>query len=158
MNDKDFLIEEEVKEEVKDLKEISKGPHLKKAKRTLANKITISSLVMLIITALLFGFGLVWQRRTDLWAVSNAIWLTFAIELFVAWILFVYNKNILSPLIHGFKTFGLMFVGKRVKESYYEYKVRIEENPVPKYIYLTIFVFTILLLIAGIITSSIVFK
>ena len=107
---------------------------------------------MAIITILLIGFGLVWQRRYDLWAFSNALWLAFALEFFVAWIFFIYNKNILSPVIHGFKVFGLMIVGRRTKESYYEYMLRIQENPIPKYIYYTIYAFALLLLIPAVIT------
>ena len=145
----DFLLEDEV--EPIEKKEQKESP-LVKQKKIFKKRLKISAIVMTIISLLLVGFGLIWQRRYDLWAFSNALWLAFSIEFFVAWIFFVYNKNILSPLIHGFKVFGLMLVGKRTKESYYDYTVKIEENPIPKYIYYSIFVSAFILLIPAVIT------
>lgn len=151
----DYLLEDDkelIVEEIIEVKEKKKITALQKQKQEFRNKIIITSVTMLFISILLVSFGLVWQRRADLWAISNAIWLAFSIEFFVAWVFFVYNKNILSPLIHGFKVFGLMMVGKRSKESYYDYTIKIEENPIPKYIYYTIYVFSFLLLIPAVIT------
>lgn len=142
LNDDENIVEELPKKEEEH----------KKESKIFKNHIVITVIVMIVVSALIFGLVLLWQRRYDLWAVSNAFWLTFALEFFLAWIFFVYNKNILSPLIHGFKVFGLMLVGKRTKESYYEYMMKIEENPIPKYIYYIIFIFSFILLIPAVIT------
>jgi hypothetical protein len=61
--------------------------------------------------------------------------------------MFVWNLNILSPLIHGFKTFGLMLVGKRPKTDYYDYMKKIQEDPIPKYYIVTCFITSGILLI-----------
>src|SRR5690554_6695252 len=147
LEDEENPILEEPKQEEK-----NKLTALQKQRRQLRKNILITSITMFVLSLLLIAFGLVWQRRTDLWAISNALWLAFAIEFFEAWIFFVYNKNILSPLIHGFKVFGLMLVGRRTKESYYEYMLRIEDNPIPKYIYYTVYVFAFILLVPAVIT------
>lgn len=150
---KDFLLEDD-----KDKIEIVKEPEkekvsaLVKARRQMRKNIFVTSAIMFFVSLAFIALGLVWQRRYDLWAWSNALWLAFSLEFFLAWIFFVYNKNILSPLIHGFKVFGLMIVGKRSKESYYDYSMRIEENPIPKFVYYTIFIFALLLFIPALIT------
>lgn len=152
---KSYLLEDEqepVLVEPKDDGATKKITALQKQKNQMIKNIQVTSISMFIISILLVGFGLVWQRRYDLWAISNALWLAFAMEFFVGWIFFVYNKNILSPMIHGFKVFGLMLFGKRTKESYYDYMIKIQENPIPKYIYYTIYVFALLLLIPAVIT------
>lgn len=150
-----YLLEDDdnpILEEIQTENPKEKLTALQKEKKQLRKNIKITAIAMFIISLLLIGFGLIWQRRYDLWAISNALWLAFAFEFFVGWIFFIYNKNIISPLIHGFKVFGLMLIGRRTKESYYEYMIRIQENPIPKYIYYTIYIFALLLLIPAVIT------
>lgn len=150
---KDFLLEDD-NDKIKIVKktEEKKVSSLVKERKKLRKNIFVTSAIMFFVSVAFIALGLVWQRRYDFWAWSNALWLAFSLELFIAWILFVYNKNILSPIIHGFKVFGLMMVGKRSKESYYDYSMRIEENPIPKFVYYTIFIFALLLFIPALIT------
>lgn len=157
----DFLLEDdEVPIKKKPKKKITDGPTaLEIRKKKFKKSIYITAITLTIISALLFGFGIVWQGcKTSMMEITNALWLTFGVLFFVAWIFFVYNKNILSPVIHGFKVFGLMLVGKRAKDSYYDYKTNIEENPIPKFIYIMIFIFAFLILIAAIITTVLVLQ
>lgn len=133
----DFLIDEE---KAKPEKKISKEEQEIIDKKTNTKRYIISFIINFIIAGLAFVFVLIWQMRFDLLGFSNVFSVTFLIMFFIAWIMFVYNKNVFSPLIHGLKVFGLMFVGKRSKESYYEYTVRISENPIPKYVYYPTFI------------------
>lgn len=157
MND-DFLIkEEESNLEENELNDVLSEEERKKRRRIKHfKKYSIIYGIHLIASISLFLFGLFWQAKTDLMAVTNSLWLAFSIYLFIGWILFVYNKNILSPLIHGFKVFGNMFIGQRPKEDYYTYTERIKENQIPKYIYRSFFIIGLLLFILGFITSYIV--
>ncbi|MEF3693637.1 MAG: hypothetical protein V3569_05635 [Acholeplasmataceae bacterium] len=147
----DFLIEDQpepdFKEEVK--KEIENEKTRKKRKRKLY---LVTALVMMGINILLVGFGLLWQWEISLMAFGDALWLAFAIELTVAWVMFVYNHNILSPFIHGVKTFGLMIVGKRPKLDYYHYMKKVEDDQIPKFYYIVVFLSTLFLLILALIT------
>jgi hypothetical protein len=109
------------------------------------------SIIMLIISGLLFGFGLIWQGEVTLLSIGDALWLVFAIEFSIAWMMFVYNRNIISPLLHGTKTFLLMFVGKRPKKDYYTYMKSIEESPIPSRYYIIFFVSAFIVSIPAII-------
>ena len=151
----DFLIEDE-----KEVKLVSKSEEIseedskqlkKKRRKEFIKKYTITSIVMLLISGALFGFALLWQWKTNSLAIANAFTLTTILIFAMGWMLFVYNLNILSPLIHGFKSFGLMIVGKRPKLSYYDYMKKIQDNPLPKFYYLTCFVTAGILLIPTII-------
>ena len=73
---------------------------------------------MSVLTVVLFVFVMLWQDDWSLMAIGDGLWLVVVLEFFLGWVLFVYNKNIFSPLIFGFKTFGLMFIGKRTKTDY----------------------------------------
>lgn len=150
----DFLIEDDSQEE-QPKKVISQEELAKKRKKELIKRYTITGIVLLILSGTVFGFALFWQDHYDLLAICNALWFAFGVNLFIGWIMFVYNKNILSPMIHGFKVFGLMFVGKRPKEDYYEYTVRISENQIPKYLYISTFIAAFIILIPAIITMLI---
>ncbi len=150
VEDKTFLVPEEemtFKEEVKDALEREKLAKKKKRK-----KYYLAALIMFIISLLLFGFGLLWQWDLSLMAIGDALWLAFAIELTVAWILFVYNHNILSPMIHGLKSFSLMIVGKRPKMDYYTYMKKIQDDPIPSFYYIVVFISAGILLIPALIT------
>lgn len=150
VEDKTFLVPEEemtFEEEVKDALEREKLAKKKKRK-----KYYLAALIMFIISLLLFGFGLLWQWDLSLMAIGDALWLAFAIELTVAWILFVYNHNILSPMIHGLKSFSLMIVGKRPKMDYYTYMKKIQDDPIPSFYYIVVFISAGILLIPALIT------
>lgn len=148
----DFLVEDnQVKDDFK--KEIqAEIVREKKAKRQKYQRYFRAALVMTIINFILVGFGLLWQWEISLMAVGDALWLAFAIELTVAWVMFVYNHNILSPFIHGVKTFGLMVVGKRPKLDYYHYMKKVEEDQIPSFYYIVVFISTAVLLIFALIT------
>ncbi len=151
---KDYLLEDDTNDDTEEKVEetLTEEEKIKKAKKVKQRRIIITILVLLVLTIILFGGALLWQMRFDLMGFANALSLTFLMLFFIAWIMFVYNKNILSPLIHGFKVFGLMIVGKRSKESYYDYSVRISENPIPKYIYLSTFICSFIVFIPATIT------
>lgn len=138
--------DQEFKQEVK--QEIEREKNAKKKKRKKYFKI---ALIFLVVDVVLVGFGLLWQWEISLMAIGDALWLAFAIELTVAWIMFVYNHNILSPLIHGVKTFGLMIVGKRPKMDYYNYMKKIEDDPIPNFYYIVTFISAGVLLIPALI-------
>lgn len=130
-------------------KVLTAAQQLKKQKRTRNLK---AALVMMIISIVLVGFGLLWQWELSLRSIGDALWLAFAIELTMAWTMFIYNENILSPLIHGTKTFFSMIAGKRPKESYFEYTMRINENQIPRFYYIVGFISAFILLIPALIT------
>lgn len=146
--DDTFLIEEK---KSKPQEKLSVDELVKIEKRRRNRRYLISITVNVIIAIISFIFAMIWQKRFDLIGYTNIFWLSFLLMFFGAWIMFVYNKNILSPLIHGMKVFGLMFVGKRTKESYYEYSMRIKENPIPLYIYLPTFIIAFILLIPSVV-------
>lgn len=146
-----FLDEDEVVEVNDEQKEENEKEAEKKRKKAFRKRVIKASILMFIISALLVGFGLFWQDDVSLMAIGDALWLAFALELGVGWIMFVYNHNIFSPLFHGVKTLGLMFVGKRPKEDYYTYMRNIEENPIPKFYYIVVFSSALVLLIPALI-------
>lgn len=95
---------------------------------------------MTALTGILFIFAMIWQADWSLMAIGDGLWLVFAIEFAFGWVLFVYNHNIFSPLIYGFKSFGLMFVGKRPKTDYYSYMKNIQDNQIEAYFFIMFFV------------------
>jgi hypothetical protein len=125
----------------------------KKLRKRTRREILIFSFINLFFLFLLMAFALWWQDRYDLKAYADGIWLLFAFQLTIAWSLFVYNENIFTPLVHGVKTFFLIFVGKKPKEDYYTYYTKIKDNPIPNaYIYIG-FAFTLFILIIGVILT-----
>lgn len=111
-----------------------------------------SAAIMLVVSIVLVFLGLFWQDDYSLMAIGDALWLAFALEFFAGWVLFVYNHNIFSPLLYGSKSFVLMFLGKRPKTDYYTYMKRIQDEPVPTYIYIVLFTSAFVLLIPSLIT------
>jgi hypothetical protein len=112
--------------------------------------------IIVIIDALLIGFGLFWQNDTSLMAIGDALWLAFALQFFVAWMMFVYNQNVLSFVIYGSITFLRMLVGKRPKQDYFTYMQMVEERPIPKYVYIPVFLSSLVLFIAAMISLVII--
>jgi len=142
----------ELKEEpIEPKKEMTAEERLKRAKRQKRKRNLIATFVMTIVSGALFGFGLLWQNDTSLLAIGDALWLAFAIEFFMAWVMFVYNMNVFASLIHGTKTFLLMFAGKRTKLSYYEYLKKVEDNQISSYYYNVLFLSSGILLIPALI-------
>jgi hypothetical protein len=128
----------------KEIKKQSKG------KRTIKEVIVFSSLNLLVVM-FVAGFSLLWQGRVDEKAFADGIWLVFAFQLTFSWSLFVYNQNIFTPLFHGFKTFLLLFAGRKPKDDYYTVYTKVKDNPIPyTYIYIG-FVITIIILVIGVI-------
>jgi uncharacterized membrane protein len=122
----------------------------KKSHKTL---IVIS--VTILVSIFLIWFGLFWQDSYNLLAICNALWLAFVIEFLFGWIIFIYNKNVLSPLIHGAKSFALMFLGKKPKLTYYDYMKKIQDNPIPKNLLYIPLVSSLVILIPAVITMLI---
>lgn len=147
----DYLLDDESNDDYKEpLVGLSEEKNKKQKARN--KKIRISIYVYSVVTLILLIFGLLWQWKFDLMAINNTIWFTIIIEFAIGWGMYVYNKNIFSPLIHGTKTFGLMLVGKRPKKKYYDYMKDIQDNPVDKLFYKIIFWGCLILLIPAIIT------
>jgi hypothetical protein len=111
---------------------------------------------MIVLSVLLVALGLVWQDSISLLAWTNAFWLAFALVFFMGWVLFVYNRNIFSPLFYGAKTFVLMFVGKRPKTDYYTYVKGIYDNPIDAYYYIVLFLTSLVLFVPSMILLFIV--
>jgi hypothetical protein len=86
-----------------------------------------ANLLFLLLT---MAFILWWQNDTSLLAFADGIWFVFALQLTLAWSIFVYNMNIFTPLVHGVKTFFLIFVGRKPKEDFYTYYSKIKDNPI----------------------------
>lgn len=148
-NQKDDLYEENDSDEFVILEKENEKKISKKHKIRKRNM--IAGATMLFSSVFLVGFGLFWQWDISIMAITDALWFAFAIEFAVAWSMFVYNHNIFSPIIHGAKTFGLMLVGKRPKEDYYHYMKNIQDNPVPAFYYIVVFISSGVLLIPSII-------
>jgi hypothetical protein len=103
--------------------------------------------VMFVLSIVLFILAIIWQDDISLLAIGDALWLVLILEFFIGWVMFVYNKNIFSPLVHSTKSLFLMFAGKKPKFDYYEYMKNIEENPIPGYLYAIVFLWTLILLV-----------
>lgn len=120
-----------------------------KRRRTIKEVALFSSLNLLVVVFLTV-FSIWWQGRIDEKAFADGIWLVFAFQLTFSWSLFVYNQNIFTPLFHGFKTFLLLFAGRKPKDDYFTVYMKVKENPIPNiYIYISLFI-TILILFIGI--------
>ena len=136
----DNFLEDDSNQNIK-VDETSRKKHpeeLKQAsKKEKRKKVLTAVISMSIISLILIAIGLLWQGAFNLLAIQNALTLAFGIEFLFAWVMFVYNKNVLSSLIHGTKSFLLMVVGKRTKLDYYHYLKHVEENPIPK-IYISV--------------------
>lgn len=111
---------------------------------------------MVVLTVVLFALVMLWQADTALMAIGDALFLVALLEFFFGWVLFIYNKNILSPLIHGFSTFGRMFIGKRPKTDYYTYMKNIQENPIPSVYFKALFITAFIVFVPAIIIIIIV--
>jgi hypothetical protein len=109
------------------------------------------SLLNLIVLSVMFLFSLWWQDDYSLKAMADGIWLVFAMQLTLSWAMFVYNRNIFTPMVHGLKTFFLIFVGKKPKEDYFTAYSKVLDHQIPKHIILIVFLMTILVLSVGII-------
>lgn len=140
-------------EKVENIQKETKEEQLKRLKRKKLIKYTFVVVAHILGSALLLLLGLLWQNDfLTLMAWTNSLWLTFVMVFFIGWIMFIYNQNIISSFVHSLKTFGLMFVGKRPAKKYYEVKMEVEENQIPKsYLFIT-FGFSLLILIPAIIT------
>ncbi len=103
-----------------------------------------------LVLVLMFLFSLWWQDDYSLKAMADGIWLVFALQLTLSWSMFVYNKNIFTPLLHGLKTFFLIFVGKKPKEDYYTAYTKVLDHQIPKRVILILFFMTALVLGLGI--------
>lgn len=149
-----FLIEDDTSSEKENEKETIDTEELRKIKRKKTIKrYTISFTISFAITILVFIFGLFWQDDfTSLMAIGDSLWLVFALWLTVSWVILMHNYNLFSPLIHGTKTFLLMFAGKRPKEDYYTFMQKIKENPTPKFIIIVCWVTTLVVLVAALTT------
>lgn len=154
LEDQDFLLEDEdssIKEPT--IKVELTEEELKLRKRKNKRKFILkSTVIMSAIVLVLLAFIMVWQWKLTLMAFSNGLAFVTILLFTAGWIMFVYNHNVFSPLIHGLKTFGLMMVGKTPKEKYYDYMKKIEENPIPNYIYKVTFITAFIVLIPAVIT------
>jgi hypothetical protein len=116
------------------------------------------SLINLIFLGLMMGFILWWQDDTSFVAFADGIWFIFALQLTLSWSIFVYNMNIFTPLVHGVKTFFLLFLGRKPKEDYFTYYSKIKDHPIPlSYIWIA-FGFTAVVLIVGIILTVLAYS
>jgi hypothetical protein len=109
-----------------------------------------ANFVFLLLT---MAFILWWQSDLSLIAYADGIWFVFALQLTLSWSIFVYNMNIFTPLVHGVKTFFLIFVGRKPKEDFFTYYSKIKDNPIPfSYIWIAFFLTLVSLLVAILLT------
>lgn len=150
--------EKELEEELLELIETDKEKEerLKKARIAKRNRILKTIAFMTVLTGFLFIASMLWQADWGLQAIGDGLSLVFVLEFFLGWVLFVYNKNIFSPLIYGGKTFLGMFIGKRPKTDYYSYMKNIQDNQIPAYYYNAFFITSFFVLIPVIIIIIIV--
>jgi len=120
-------------------------------KKRITKKYVIGSIVMLLVTVGITLFGLSWQDDYSLKALGDALWLTFALELLIGWTLFMYNLNILSPILYAVQTLGRMIVGKPRKTDYYTYMLNVKDNQIPRFIYVLFLISTLIVLIPAVI-------
>lgn len=122
------------------------------SKRKPSNQATwIAFFVNGFILGIMFVFSLWWQDAYTLKAMADGIWLVVALQLTLSWSLFVYNKNIFTPLVHGLKTFFLIFIGKKPKEDYYTAYTKVIDNQIPsKFIWVS-FTLTLIVVIVGVV-------
>lgn len=149
MDNKDrftFVNEENNNDEpFKETKNLSDEETLKKEKKRKKRNLIITIIVLIIGDILLLGLGFLWQgfvriKENPLKATCDSFTLAFAISFIAATVMFSYNFNALSFIIHGTRTFGLMLIGRRPKQSYYEYMKKVQDNPIPKLLYLPVFI------------------
>lgn len=89
-------------------------------------------IIMLGISLLLVGLGLLWQLSFSFLAIINALYFSGFILFSFGFMIFAANANVFSPLVYGTKTFFLMIFGKKQKGSYFDYVTNISENPISK--------------------------
>lgn len=99
-------------------------------------KFLIYTLLVVVISSILFWFAIGWQQSLSLLAICNAFYFTAGAFIAFGLIVLASNNNAFSPLIYGTKVFFLMFVAKKPKLSYFDYCQKNKENPISKvYIY-----------------------
>lgn len=125
---------------------------VKKPKKS-PKQIMVFSLINVVAILLLMAFTLWWQNDTSFLAFADGIWFVFAFQLTLAWSLFVYNQNIFTPLVHGVKTFFLLFVGRKPKEDYFHYYSKIKDNPIAISYIVVSFLLTLVILVVGILLT-----
>ncbi len=133
-------------------------PEQKKQKRELQKQMLTFFLFNGILLLLVTAFSLWWQNKYDIKAFADGIWLVFAVQLTMTWGFFVYNRNIFTPLLHGGKTFLLLFVGKKPKDDYYTAYTKVQENQVPNYVLWISFFFTMLVVAVGVILTLVAYQ
>ena len=104
---------------------IQSSKHYRTTKQLLV--FSVFNFLFLVLTMV---FILWWQNDTSLIAFADGIWFVFALQLTLSWSIFVYNMNIFTPLVHGVKTFFLIFVGRKPKEDFFTYYSKIKDNPI----------------------------
>jgi hypothetical protein len=118
-----------------------------------SKQLLMFSLFNVVFLLLTMWFILWWQDDTSLLAFADGIWFVFAVQLTLSWSIFVYNMNIFTPLVHGVKTFFLIFLGRKPKEDYFTYYSKIKDNPIAYgYIWIA-FIFAALSLIIAILLT-----
>jgi len=130
----------------------------KKHKRELQKQMLTFFIFNIILLLVVMVFSLWWQNKYDLKGFADGIWLVFAVQLTMTWGFFVYNRNIFTPLLHGGKTFLLLFVGKKPKDDYYTAYTKVQENQVPNYVIWISFSLTILVIISGVLLTLEAYK
>jgi hypothetical protein len=131
---------------------------IKKQKKETKKQILVFLIFNLFILIITMGFSLWWQNEFSLKSIADGIWLVFSIQLTMAWSFFVYNRNIFTPLLHGGKTFFLLFVGRKPKEDFYTAYTKVQENPVPNFVILTSTIFAIGVLLIAIVMNILVYQ
>jgi hypothetical protein len=129
----------------------------KKIRKRTRKEIIIFFFANLFFLVLLMIFALWWQGKVDLFSFADGIWLVFSFQLTLSWSLFVYNENIFTPLVHGVKTFFLIFVGRKPNEDYFTYYTKIRDNPIPTAYVMIGFIFTLMVLIVGVVLNLLVY-
>lgn len=100
--------------------------------------------VEVLFSALIVYLSLNWQNSYSLKSWLNAFTISFVLVFFIGWVVLMANKNILSPLFYGTKSFFTVLTGQKFGETYFEYCQRWTEKPIKKFYYISNFLIALI--------------
>lgn len=139
--------------ENKDLNKVDQNELKKQKRKKIIFQISIIAFQFVFSFAIM-GFGLFWQKKSDLLGFTNAFYFSFAIIFTFGWMILMTNLNILSPFTYGMQSFFLLLFGKKHKKTYYEYIQTRKENPISKIYYIPPFIISLIHLIIAIVLHT----
>lgn len=90
-------------------------------KRFIRSKLLKFTIAGLIIGLFFFGGSLLYSQNFTLEGFIDAFTLSAILVFALGWFLYISNEGLLDILIYGTQSFAKAIIGKRMKESYYDY-------------------------------------